>query len=244
MSAVKERVVARARGCSPTHDLAEAAADFYLLEVLSAGGDEKAAKELGRLEKRLAEEFSAYLDMAVGGELRYAKRHLPEDSLPPELACYFREVVPAQRGRAWLVWTVVRRALGPRALDLAGELFSRRDWPRNFGGWAWAQAVRHLRRYLEGEIGPRIFVDGCFSIEHNCGLLLNKLYDTRKLSRVLVAQGASDCHTLLSYASDSVKRRWRIREWEKRKDHDPIWLGVQVLDTYEELVGGGIDDGR
>lgn len=244
MTADKERVVARARGCSPTHDLAEAAADFYLLETLAAAGDEKASRELARLEERLAGEFSAYLDMAVGGELRYAKRHLAEDTLPPELACYFREIVPPQRGRAWLVWTVVRRALGPRALEFAEELFSRRDWPRHFGGWAWAQAVRLLRQYLEGSIGPRIFVDQCLSLEHNTGSILNKLYETTKLSRVLVAQGASDCETLLCFASDSVKRRWRLRERRKRQEHDPVWLGIQVLDTYEELVGEGIDDGR
>ena len=239
MSADKERTVARARGCVPTRDLAEACADFYLLETLTACGDESARKELTRLEDRLAEEFCAYLDVAVGGELRYAKNHLPDGTLPTELACFFREIKPTRRGRAWMVWTIVRRVHGLRAIELAEEVFSRRDWPENFGGWAWAQVVRLLRGYLQGTLCARVFVDQCFSLEHNTGSIFNKLYDTARLSRALVAQSTDDYEALCVFASRSVNRRWRLREWEKRQEHDPTWLGVQVLDTYEEMVGEG-----
>jgi hypothetical protein len=28
-----------------------------------------------------------------------------------------------------------------------------------------------------------------------------------------------------------------LYEWRRRAEHDPVWLGVQVTDTYEELAG-------
>jgi hypothetical protein len=91
----------------------------------------------------------------------------------------------------------------------------------------------------EGRPSPRIFVDQCFSLEHNTGSVFNKLFDTSKLSLVLVAQSEDDYGRLLAHASDDVRKRWRLREWRRRREHDPIWLGVQVLDTYEELAGDG-----
>jgi hypothetical protein len=239
MSCVLERTVAQSQGVWDERDLAEAASDFYLLENLSSGGDERAARKLAKLEQQLATEFVSYLDMAIGGELRYAKRHLGEDALPRDLVCFFREICPGHRGKAWLVWTVVRRALGLRALEIAERLFTDCRWRRNFGGSAWASVARLLKLHLQGGLRARIFVDQCFSLEHNTGSVFNKLYDTSKLSRVLVAQSQDDYDKLLAHASDEVRRRWRLREWRMRQDHDPIWLGVQILDTYEELVGEG-----
>jgi hypothetical protein len=237
MSSLDERTVARGRGLLPERDLAQAAADFYLLETLAAKGDEAGRRMLARLEASLAGEFAAYLEVAVGGELRYAQRHLGEDALPPELACFFREVHPGQRGKAWLVWTVVRRALGGRALELAEVVFSHSGWREHFGGHPWACVARLLRQYLEGEISPRIFVDQCFSLEHNTGSVFNKLYETSRLADVLVAQSRDDYDTLLRFASDGVRWLWRRREWLRRRDHDPIWLGVQLLETFEDRDG-------
>lgn len=239
MTCVLERTVARANGVREERDLSEAAADFYLLENLAAGGDEEARRTLARHEEELAKEFSCYLDVAVGGELRYARRHLGEDALPKELRCYFGEIGAGHRGKAWMVWTVVRRAIGLRALALAEEIFTMEDWGENFGGSAWACVSRLLRSYLEGDLMPRIFVDQCLSLEHNTGSVFNKLFDTSKLGRVLVAQSEDDFDRLVAHASPAVRRRWRLREWDRRQEHDPIWLGVQVLETYDELVGEG-----
>lgn len=240
MDTVHERTVARGRGVFDERDLAEAAADFYLLETLSAEGNEGAARKLATLEERLASEFATYLDLALGGELRYARNHLGEEGLPRELVCYFREICPGHRGKAWLVWSVVRRALEFRALELAEELFSDSRWRENFGGSPWAGVARLLRQYLQGDLNPRIFVDQCFSLQHNTGSVFNKLFETRKLARVLIAQSKDDYERLLTFASDEVRRRWRYREWSRRRDHDPIWLGVQILDTFDELDGEGV----
>lgn len=237
MDTVHERTVARGRGVFDERDLAESAADFYLLETLSAEGNEEAARKLATLEERLAAEFAIYLDLALGGELRYARRHLGEEALPRELVCFFRETCPGHRGKAWLVWSVVRRSLELRALELAEDLFSDSRWRENFGGSAWAGVARLLRQYLEGDVSRRIFVDQCFSLQHNSGSVFNKLFDTRKLARVLIAQSTDGYETLLVFASDEVRRLWRVREWRRRREHDPIWLGVQILDTYDEIHG-------
>jgi len=235
MPTINERTVARGRRCDPDRDIAQAAADFYLLEALAnIKGDALAVDLLAAHEKRLAEEFATYLDMAVGGELRYAKRYLSE--LPTELEPFFREVSDTGRGKAWLVWTVIRRKFGLDALDLAEDAFHQRGWRENFGGYPWVQAVRALRPYLQGQRTPRLFVDQCFNLQHNTGCILNKLYNVSKLPDVLEAHGADDYPVLLAHASKDVQHRWRRQDWLRRRDHDPTWLGVQILDSYHDVA--------
>jgi len=237
MPQVLERIVASGRGVRAERDLAQAAADFYVLELLTARGDADAAKMLTDFETCLAREFACYLDMAVGGELRYAMQHLGKETLPAELACFFREINPGERGMAWMAWTVVRRVLGLRALELAAHVFGTSGWAENFGGEAWATVARLLRDHLRGRVIARVFVDQCFSLEHNTGSVFNKLYETETVAGILEAQYRDDYSTLLRHASDAVSRCWRLHEWRRRQEHDPVWLGVQPTDTYEELIG-------
>jgi hypothetical protein len=243
MPQVLERIVATGRGVRAERNLAEAAADFYVLELLTARNDADAARMLAEFETRLAREFACYLDMAVGGELRYAMQHLGKEALPTELACFFREIDPGERGMAWMAWTVVRRVLGLRALELAAQVFRTSGWAENFGGDAWATVARLLRDHLRGRVVARVFVDQCFSLEHNTGSVFNKLYETEALAAILETQYRDDYGTLLRHASDAVRRCWRLYEWRRRQEHDPVWLGVQVTDTYEELVGEVTRDG-
>lgn len=235
MSTINERTFARGRRLDPDRDVARAAADFYLLENLAMVKEDRWANiRLADHEHALAKEFAEYLDMAVGGELRYAKRYLEE--LPKELEPFFREVSDTGRGKAWLVWTVIRRKYGAKALDLAEQCFYTPGWRRNFGGEAWGYACRALRAYLEGKRKPRIFVDQVFNLEHNTGHVLNKLWTVSNLPPVLDAHGRDDYPTLLAACSPEVQKRWRFHEWQKRADHDPIWLGVQNLDTFDEVA--------
>jgi hypothetical protein len=158
MPSIQERVVATGRGVRAERDLAEAAADFYVLELLTARDDAGAAKMLAAFEGSLAREFACYLDMAIGGELRYAMQHLGKEALPDDLACFFREIEPGERGMAWMAWNVVRRVLGLRALELATEVFRTPGWAENFGGDAWSLVARLLRDYLRGRVIARVFV--------------------------------------------------------------------------------------
>jgi hypothetical protein len=65
----------------------------------------------------------------------------------------------------------------------------------------------------------------------------NKLYETEALAGILDAQYRDDFLTLLRHASESVRTCYRLYEWGRRREHDPIWLGVQVTDTYDEPGG-------
>lgn len=235
MTKIDERTIARGRRCDPDTDLAKAAADFYLLENLAMVKEDRwAAIRLAEHEESLAREFTHYLDMAIGGELRYAKRYVEE--LPKDLEPFFREVSDTGRGKAWLVWTVIRRKFGLHALDLAEHCFYQPGWRRNFGGDAWGYCARALRAYLEGNRKPRIFIDQCFNLQHNTGSVFNKLYNCSNLPRVLESHGIDDYPTLLGACSPEVRKRWRYHEWQKRADRDPIWLGVQMLDTFDDVA--------
>src|SRR6266508_1747098 len=197
MPQVLERIVASGRGVRADGDLAQAPAASYVLELLTARCDADAAKMLADFEACLARELACYLDMAVGGELRYAMQHLGKEALPAELACFFREIDPGERGMAWMAWTVVRRVLGLRALEFAAHVFGTSGWAENFGGEAWATVARLLRDHLRGRVIARVFVDQCFSLEHNTGSVFNKLYETETLAGILDAQYRDDYQTLL-----------------------------------------------
>jgi hypothetical protein len=234
---VMEARVARARRIPyQERDLAQAVADFYLLETLgNVRGDAIARSKLYKFERELAKEFASYLDIAIGGELRYAKSSLG-DECPKSLSAYTKEASLADRGTAWVVWGVVRRAWGLRALELAQETFEHPDWRGAFGGEAWASIVSVLRAYLEGRINERIFVDRCFSLEHNGGCVFNKLYDTRTVNVVLEAHGDDDYSTLRGYASKEVERLWRRHQLLERLEYEPIWFGAPSYpDTLEDI---------
>lgn len=237
MPSVMEARVARARNIPyEQRDLAQAASDFYLLETLGyVKGDAIAKNRLAKLECDLSKEFSSYLDIAVGGELRYAKSMLGDDC-PKELAPFMREAAGADRGTAWLAWGVIRRAWGLRALYLAQEAFELPYWRGAFGGEAWASIASVLSAYLEGRINDRIFVDRCFSLEHNSGCVFNKLWCTRKVPEVLNAHGEDDYATLLARASEEVRCLWIRREVLERSQHDPAWLGTQFPYNLDEVA--------
>ena len=64
--------VAKGRvGLNPKLSLPEACADFYVLERLVADGYPPAVDKLNTFETMLAKEFSSYLDIAIGGEIRH-----------------------------------------------------------------------------------------------------------------------------------------------------------------------------
>jgi hypothetical protein len=239
-TAFEERV-AHVRGIRhQDRNLSQAIADFYLLENLAnVRHYSPAVRLLDELERDLSRQFAEYLDIAIGGELRHATGHLEldEECLPIELAPFFREVTvsSSDRGKAWLVWGIIRRRYGMQALELAEDVFRMDGWQRNFGGVAWARVVVALREYLQGKIKRRIFVDRCFSLEHNSGCVFDKLWSTGGVHTVLSSHGVDDYATLLAHASTPVRRLWRQRNWIARRDYDPIWLGVQPTDSVEDL---------
>jgi hypothetical protein len=150
MPQVRERIVATGRGVRAERDLAQAAADFYVLEPLTARGDADAAKMLAHFEACLAGEFACYLDMAIGASSATPCSTSARTRCPPSSPASFARSDPGERGMAWMAWTVVRRVLGLRALQFAAHAFGTSGWAENFGGEAWATVARFLRDHLRG----------------------------------------------------------------------------------------------
>lgn len=101
-----------------------------------------------------------YVDMAVGGELRYAKT----------------VGLPKNRTRSWTLWKQLRDATGIRALLIAErEFIDEFDSGSSYGGPAWATIARTLRMRLTGVLTPELWLDRVFNLQHNSGTVLTKV---------------------------------------------------------------------
>ena len=111
--------------------------------------------------------FREYVHLACGGELRH------HSAMGPSLGKGFR------RG-AWVRWFYIYQDNGPEALLKMADLFEEFGGG-SYGGPPWANAARILYQREVGELGPddftnkQLFVDRCFTLEHNGGCFLNKL---------------------------------------------------------------------
>lgn len=145
-------------------DPVRAMADFYVLSYMVEGSDPGqmavaavAAQARKDLVDVLDPVFQAYLDVAIGGELRH---HRAIDMMSKD------------RAEAWGQWASIRNQVGPAALLDAAELFLEMD--SNYGGQPWAMAARILHSRVIGKIPAWVFVDRVFTLQHNNGSMLNK----------------------------------------------------------------------
>lgn len=227
-----------------TIDVCQSAADFYLLEaltgcVVNGTGDMhkstmlrvlrgEAQDMLDALVTRLDESFTDYVDMAVGGELRYHTCQGGSQHGEPRL----------ERNDAWAEWANVRAAAGTAALTDAAALFiEMADDTCSYGGKPWANAATLLRDRLTGRITPRQWVDRVFTLQHNGGALLNKVnWQVHNvldwnlnyhMTRVLDAHAGHDPYpVLLAIASPAVaalfREYWRIANKVRREHVMPL----------------------
>lgn len=162
--------------------------DFYLTEAMTkatAGTElESVAKSLrNKIHRESAEILSAYLLLAIAGELRHGwdsfnqwrsqefelletEFKLPRDK---QTHCFRKEVQE----------TVVRKLSEMdqkrqvRFLSLAATAF--RSWSSgSYGGKAWAMIAEAVLGYLEGKLTHTVFVDRVFDLRHNGGHLFDK----------------------------------------------------------------------
>lgn len=201
-------------------DLAQSAADFYLLEAMIGGVVSPArqmaqsdtysqlltaeAKALfGTLVGRLDKTFRGYVDMIIGGELRH---HRAAGSAS----------LRGDRSDAWRQWRSIRTAGGPTILADAEALFL--DFNSTaYGGEAWATIAKVLLARETNQIRPAMFIDRVFNLQHNGGSLFDKAswaYSNRLgwgmselQTVVLPAHGArtTPWNLLLAVASDEVR---------------------------------------
>ncbi len=197
-----ETAIAIAAGLDPTRILAQDCADYYLLAQLRIPHYvAQAADRLDELVGELTEEFTIYLDLACGGEIRHAS------SWPSELPPCPVLGRGSDRSVAWKDW--LRWETRVYRTEFAVEAFEHAYWPgRNYGGEPWMVIASTLLALLRGQVSPEGFIDRVWNLQHHGGIALNKVYGTEELPVVLEAHGKDDYETLLSYASDTTKQLW------------------------------------
>lgn len=197
-----ETDVAIAAGLDPARNLARECADYYLLAHLRMPHYlHEAAERLEDLASELAKEFTIYLDLACGGELRHASTWPYELPSCPVLG---RGSDRSVAWKDWLAWeTSIYR------MEYAVEAFEQASWPsRNYGGEPWMLIASTVLAFLHEEISAEMFIDRVWNLHHHGGVCLNKVYATDELAAVLEAHGRDDYETLLSYSSDTTKLLW------------------------------------
>ncbi|HET9895223.1 MAG TPA: peptidylprolyl isomerase [Streptosporangiaceae bacterium] len=223
-------------------DAASLAADFYLMEYLAADGAEDCAREFARWLPQLARDFAGQIDLVIGTELGHFERAL-DVPLPGPMSVFIRRVTA---GDSQSAWPVVKEEMGARrALDLAVEAFSGPGI--EFGGAAWAPIARTLRSYTAENLPVRIFIDRCFTLQHNNGCVFDKCFDVEDMRAVLDAQAEGKVAVLAAYASEHVRRAWHAHQARKGAGYDPSWLGLPAAadpadppaTRSRDLRGGG-----
>ncbi len=199
-------------------DPASIAADFYLLEWMAANGNRDARVRLANWLPQLCADFAGHLDSAIGSELGHFGR-VPFALYTPELAGFLDAI---RTGDSRVAWPRIRSDLGyRRALDLASQAFGRLG--REFGGAAWYPITTMMLRYVQGEIPDRVFVDQCFTLEHNNGSVFDKFYDIQDMRTVLDAQARTDVDTLIRHASPAVRELVRGHQEPLRPPPPVAW---------------------
>lgn len=202
-------------------DAAALAADFYLLEALAAAGDAGCRNVLARWLPQLAGALAGQIDLVIGAELGHFER-ADAAVLPAHLAAFLAAVTA---GDSQAAWPGVRSELGAdRALELAAEAFAGPG--AEFGGDAWTPIAVLLRRYLCHRLPQGVFIDQCFTLQHNNGCVFDKCFDVTDVAAVLDAQAAGDLATLARHASAAVRAAWHGHEARRGARHDPAWLGL------------------
>ena len=187
-------------------NLSREAADWYLLMDLWL--DKKDGDRFMNRTTRLAEMFSSYADMVIGGELRYTLGHVdsPDEVLDDEMVIHLQRNANSGRSEAWDSWSDFRIGMGTSALHMAETAFDAFGESQSYGGPKWAYIVRTLRMYETKEISPITFVDMCWGLEHNGGQFFGKLWSTYTLQVVLDANVQENTATLLHHAHPDITK--------------------------------------
>ncbi len=168
-----------------------------------------------------AERFGKYLLAACLGEYRH--RHVAgELDLVPKGNTVSRAVCQKAAERIWpdknasiqaTLWMGVKFA-DPRYFTQNG----------NVGGLKWASIAKTVHRWLNSEIPDMVFMDYCWDLQHNNGVLFDKCKlfkhegEVRSLMRDKKKSKSSD-----------------VREWGGRFLH-PDWLtGLNMLEALENI---------
>jgi hypothetical protein len=195
------------------------AADFYLLERLMAMPQltyhVKLNIAFNAVRGFLVQQFAAYTDMVIGGELRHiALNTRTRKAIPAVLRRVLgydsTSRMPPGRHAAWEHWFNLRQRFGAHLSLWTHKAFLAGGWRSGFGGRKWAVIAHTLWLWESEQITDVQFVDTCFSLQHNGGLYFNKVWSVNEalLTPVLDAKFAGDYEKLLKYANSHVRMLW------------------------------------
>lgn len=213
-----------------TLNLQGIAADFYLFYA-AKDGDAKLQQAFDQYSQVLAKQIAVYLDAAIGGELRHKG---------------FAGLIKGfgdSRSIARRDWRVKRLAGGLDLLKGGRNNFRSGGWGGSFGGEKWAKIADMLVGHLDETYNNVLFIDQSLALQHNCGIVFNKLngyWIQNALKSVLDANLNGDWSALLAYASP-----WATTIFTS-------WLGAEeelIVPGYEtskprivEITASGIGD--
>ena len=169
------------------------AANYYGLTVMTIQEPESDTYKhmLDSVSNKIAEQFSRYTDMAVGGEIRHTPTAMMND-IPQPLAQALldntigRSQSGVHRDVAWNGWFRFKQKYGTVALLWATETFNTAGWNSSYGGKKWGHISHTLYMYERELISKHIFIDTCWGLEHNGGTYFNKWFQTDpRLQQVL-----------------------------------------------------------
>ena len=172
--------------------------------------------------KELAEVFAPYLDMAVGGEIRYGSSTIGDGEakrLMPRIHDRYKKWSDINRGKAWAEWKNLRDEYGTDILREAEYALREGGWGRSVGGKAWAQVASTLIQYEDKEISVITFVDTAFGLEHNNGCIFNKLWTTSGLQSILNANLEGQMDYVEEHLPDEEPHTKRYRAWKQYGGH-------------------------
>lgn len=128
--------------------------------------ENQAQRLLSKLIDLTDTQFTSYVALACGGEIRHHWTCAGE--------------LPKVRRVAWAAWSQVVDFYGVEAYTTMASLF-REQVNSSIGGELWAIAAELIRDRLLEKLGPtpavnkQVFIDRVFTLQHNTGTFLNKL---------------------------------------------------------------------
>lgn len=255
-------------GLPAVYPLTSIAALFYLLYTRHLREDICATGELRFLIGAILPHIKNYLDMVSGGEARHMssrvtkiKSDYPQEILEEALnSPYVHQVshyiegerfsltdangnlliLPGarqDRTRMWGEWKSIRQSLGIYALDWC-ILTHLSSASAGYGGPLWANAANLVREHELNRKSDIFLIDQAFSLQHNGGILFNKLsgWDISGIGGVLTYAANGEMYRLPVFLNQEHKVIYnRVCREVTKYDHECANTELKVVKEWNSL---------
>jgi hypothetical protein len=196
-------------------------ADFYLLLDLKRREhlEDNAWLGIAFEQKKdfLLSQLEPYTRMVIGGEIRHAltrsgpgksriEFHLTEihgANCQPFID-WLESLNGKKRYQAWESWIEFHAKYKPDCTAWVRDVYNM-TWPGGgMGGKSWGRIADTLWLYETGQLDEVLFIDQCFSLQHNGGFYLNKVWAVPHTC-IFEYQHRSDMGALRLLASDYIR---------------------------------------